>query len=77
MYKMVVKDNCSVCENNKKKLMDANLLDKVEVVHISTTEGLSLAKEFKLKMAGSDILDTDAGTKMTVEEFIQAQSVGR
>lgn len=74
MYKMVVKDNCSVCENNKKKLADANLLDQVEVVHISTTAGLSLAKEYKLKMAGSDILDISAGTKMTVEEFIQSQS---
>ena len=77
MYKMVVKDNCSVCENNKKKLAGANLLDKVEVLHISNSEGMKLAKDFKLKMAGSAIIDTATGTKMTIEEFISSQLVGR
>lgn len=73
MYKMVIKDNCPVCEHSKQKLNAANLIGKVELVHISTSEGLALAKQYKLKMAGSNIIDTENSNVMTVDEFISSQ----
>lgn len=73
MYKLIVKDNCPVCEGSVDKLTKLGLIDKVEVLHISSPEGLALAKEYKLKMAGSDIIDTTAQVKMTIEDFITSQ----
>lgn len=73
MYKLVVKDNCPICEGSVAKLTELGLIDKVEVLHINSAEGLALAKEYKLKMAGSDIIDTENHIKLAVDEFVKLQ----
>lgn len=76
MKVLIVKDNCPICEGSEKRLREAGLLEEIKVLHISDPEGIKLAKEFKLTMAGSDIIDVEANTKVTVDEFI-ASSQGR
>lgn len=74
MFIMVVTDNCPRCKGSEAALKKAGLLDKVDLVNISTDRGQKLATEYKLTMAGSDILDISNATKMSVSDFIESQA---
>lgn len=74
MFIMVVTDNCPRCKGSEAALEKAGLLDKVDLVNISTDRGRELATDYKLTMAGSDILDISNATKMSVSDFIESQA---
>lgn len=73
MYKMVVTDNCPRCSSSKSILENKGLLDQVELVNIRTEEGMQLAKQYGLTMAGADIIDISNSTKMSVADFVESR----
>lgn len=75
MYAMIVADNCPRCNLNKKILESKGLLDKIKLVHISTQEGIDLARKCKVQSAGTDIIDTLTYTAVPVSKFIESQVV--
>lgn len=70
MYVMITTANCPRCEASKRMLTEHNLIGQVQCIPINDPKGVQYAKDYRLTVAGAEILSTEDHSKMTVAEFI-------